>query len=101
MLDTGEEGVWGEEKGGKKAGGKERGGRGEEERSGVQETTGMCRMAGGWPRERTEREKVGLWSQGTASYGETEEDGNTLTCVGGTTSVLLKESLGEISARTE
>lgn len=34
------------------AGGKERD-EGGEERSGVQETTGMCRMAGGWPEERT------------------------------------------------
>lgn len=29
---------------------------GGEEGSGVQETTGMCRMAGGWPAERTEKQ---------------------------------------------
>lgn len=47
----GEDGVLvGEEE----AGGKERDEGGEERRgAGVQETTGMCRMAGGWPEERT------------------------------------------------
>lgn len=45
----GEEGVWGEEKRleVKREVGGEKGSR-------VQETTGMCRMAGGWPGERTE-----------------------------------------------
>lgn len=28
------------------------------ERSGVQETTGMCRMVGGWPRERERTEEA-------------------------------------------
>lgn len=30
------------------------------EKSGVQETTGMCRMAGGWPGKRTEK----MWDCG-------------------------------------
>ena len=36
---------------------RERGGR---RGAGVQETTGMCRMAGGWPGGRAPGEKVGL-----------------------------------------
>lgn len=77
--------------GGKESGGKERGGR--EERSGVQETTGMCRMAGGWPGERTEK----MWDCGGVKeqqvMGETGEEGNTLIRAGNTTSVLLMKSL--------
>lgn len=37
------------------------------ERSGVQETTGMCRMVGGWPRER-ERGQKKQKSEGIASH---------------------------------
>lgn len=33
------------------------------EKSGVQETTGMCRMASGWPGERTEK----MWDCGGVS----------------------------------
>ncbi len=47
---------------------------GGEERSGVQETTGMCRMAGGWPGERTEKK----WDCGGVkeqlSHGGTKEE---------------------------
>lgn len=37
------------------------------ERSGVQETTGMCRMVGGWPRER-ERGQKKQKSEGIANH---------------------------------
>lgn len=77
--------------GGKEAGGKERE-EGGEERSGVQETTGMCRMAGGWPGERTEKK---------CDCGGVKEQqvmgGLRRKCVGSTTSVLRIKLLVEIS----
>ena len=54
----------------------------------------------GWVAWREDREKVGLWrSEATASYGETKEEGNTLTCVG-SKSVLLIVLLVEIPELT-
>ncbi|TNN82240.1 hypothetical protein EYF80_007608 [Liparis tanakae] len=80
---------------GKEAGGKERGERRGGEGSRVQETTGMCRMAGGWPGERTEKK----WD-----CGRVNSDGTgrlkrklTLAC---TTSVLLTELLVQIPELT-
>lgn len=50
---------------------------------------------------REDRENVGLWrSEGTVSYGETEEEGNTFTWVGNSTAVVLIELLTEIPNRT-
>lgn len=76
MLDRGERGskvCWGRER-------KREEGGGAEEGCGVQETTGMCKMAGGWP-WREDRENMGVWrSRGAETYWR-ESRGRIQVCM--------------------